>query len=74
MLNAGIHPATGLNLDHAHTCGECAKCSAITFAAASTRYKCDEHLAGRLGSHTDIRLSWPACSSFVSAVPVNVSP
>jgi len=71
-LAAGIHPATGAQLDYDHTCGECAHCLLVTFAGGTTWRKCELHRHGQHGADTDIRASWPACVKFIhcaSTVP-----
>ena len=70
LLEAGVHPATGLRLFPAvfgNTCGGCVHAVKVQHGARAY-WKCNE---SRLGlSHSaasDIRTSWPACEMFVDA-------
>jgi hypothetical protein len=62
LIDRGVHPATGTPTDPAHTCGTCHH---AVLASNGNRawWKCDLHRLGLSHSaHSDIRLSWPACT------------
>jgi hypothetical protein len=75
LLEAGVHPATGLRLFPAvfgHQCGGCANAVKVQHGARSY-WKCNE---SRLGlSHSaasDIRVTWPACELFKVPPPAPI--
>jgi len=66
MLAKGRHPATGLELIEGHTCGECVH--QHTYSHDRVWHKCDMHRLGESHSAaSDIRVGWPACTSFKAA-------
>ena len=67
-LDAGRHPATGRNLldpGWGFSCGDCRHAVRVTQGAGKAWWKCRRHRLGMSGSEaSDIRKSWPACTSF----------
>lgn len=60
-LELGRHPANGLPVDRAHTCGTCEHLHRYRYH--NRRYlKCPNHRLGESHSAaSDMRASWPAC-------------
>lgn len=64
LLDGGTHPATGhrLQAGTSETCGDCGHC-VPTHGGRRSYWKCDL-VPFTNGAGTDIRKSWPACTSF----------
>ena len=65
LLDAGIHPRTGLPLaENGETCGTCLH--HFVRHVGSDFHKCDLTPPTR-GPATDVRVSWPACTGWEAA-------